>query len=179
MGTASQRPAGEIARWFAALFTAGAAAIHFAVIRDHFEEYWAFGLFFALSGWAQMLWALAIVRFAHRRLLLAGIAANIAIAVVWALSRTTGLPIGPNAGSAEPAHFIDALATAIELLAALATWVAIARAARMVRRTSAIATVAALSLVVIAATTTAMVLDAGHANTTHHQGGSHQKAPHR
>src|SRR6266508_3069940 len=37
----------------AALLSAGAAAIHFAVIQSHFEEWWGFGAFFVASGVAQ------------------------------------------------------------------------------------------------------------------------------
>ena len=41
--------------WWAAL-SVGSAAIHFAVIPDHLEEWWAFGLAFALLGWFQAVW---------------------------------------------------------------------------------------------------------------------------
>src|SRR5436309_8754168 len=34
----------------AALLSAGAAAIHFAVIEAHFEEWWGYGAFFVASG---------------------------------------------------------------------------------------------------------------------------------
>src|SRR4051812_368465 len=34
----------------AAAASAGAAAIHFAVISEHFDEYWLFGIFFLASG---------------------------------------------------------------------------------------------------------------------------------
>src|SRR5919204_5338320 len=40
----------------AALLSAGAAAIHFAVIQDHFEEWWGYGVFFVASGIAQLAW---------------------------------------------------------------------------------------------------------------------------
>ena len=44
----------------------GAAAIHYAVIADHLEEWWAFGVFFAAIGVAQLLWAALVVASPHR-----------------------------------------------------------------------------------------------------------------
>ena len=46
----------------------GAAAIHFAVIGEHIAEYALFGVFFALIGWFEALWAIAYVMRPTRRL---------------------------------------------------------------------------------------------------------------
>ena len=41
----------------AALLSAGAATIHLAVLKMHFDEYTLFGLFFVATGTAQLAWA--------------------------------------------------------------------------------------------------------------------------
>jgi hypothetical protein len=93
----------------------GAAAIHFAVIPDHFEEWWAFGLFFAILGWFQAVWPIAYVNRPSRRLAWIAIAVNLATIVVWAWSRTIGLPVGPEPGMPEGIGAADLVATGLEL----------------------------------------------------------------
>ena len=39
----------------------GAAAIHYAVVAEHFDEWWGFGLFFVASAVAQLVWAVVVV----------------------------------------------------------------------------------------------------------------------
>ena len=71
--------------------------------------------FFAAMAWLQLAWAVAIVVKPTRRLLLAGIIGNLVIAEVWLVSRTIGIPIGPNSGESEPAAFADMLSTILEV----------------------------------------------------------------
>ena len=92
-----------------------AAAIHFAVMGEHFAEYAAFGVFFSVVAWAQAVWAVGVIVRPSRRLLLWGLVGNALVILVWLSSRTTGLPIGPEAGAPEPAAFIDVLSTIIEV----------------------------------------------------------------
>ena len=37
------------------------------------------------------------------------------VILVWLISRTTGLPVGPEAGAPEPAAFVDVLSTILEV----------------------------------------------------------------
>jgi len=96
------------------VLSGAAAAIHFAVIGEHFAEYWAFGAFFLVLAWFQAAWAVLIVVRPSRSLLLFCAIANGAVLVIWLWSRTLGLPIGPEAGETEPAELIDVVATAAE-----------------------------------------------------------------
>ncbi len=83
----------------------------------HFREYFLFGLFFAIVTPLQIAWAVLIVRRPdNRRLLIAGGAVNLAIALIWLVSRTVGLPFGPEALQAEGIGPKDLLATWDELM---------------------------------------------------------------
>jgi hypothetical protein len=105
-----------------------AALIHATVAPAHFAEYWAFGIFFAVIAALQLIWAELARRGASPRILWAGAAANLAVALIWLASRTIGLPIGPDAGQAEGLGLHDLLATLDEL--GIATLVAIGLAGR-------------------------------------------------
>ena len=101
-----------------AILSTAVAAIHFAVMGAHFREFALFGMFFSIVAWVQALWALGVVGAPTRSLLLAGSLFNALVALVWLISRTTGLPLGPAPGVAEPVSFLDGLSTAIELVIA-------------------------------------------------------------
>jgi hypothetical protein len=107
-------------RYAAAALSVTAALIHFSVAPAHFGEYWGFGAFFAVVAVLQLGWAELVRRgTASERLLALGAAGNLAVAVVWLLSRSVGLPIGPDAGQAEGVGIHDALATLDEIGIAL------------------------------------------------------------
>jgi predicted branched-subunit amino acid permease len=99
----------------ASILSLGAAAIHFAVIGEHFADDALYGLGFALAAWFQALWAVLYAVRPSRRLALAGIFVNAAIVFGWVLSRTVGLPIGAAAGQPEPAGALDLVATGLEV----------------------------------------------------------------
>ena len=113
-------------RWTAVLaagLSLGAAAIHFGVIGEHFAEYPPYGVAFAALAWFQVGWAIAYLASPVGRVASAGALVNVGAIVVWALSRTVGLPIGPEPGELEPVGPLDLLASAMELaLIALLVW---------------------------------------------------------
>jgi hypothetical protein len=111
---------GAITLTAAALLSAGAAAIHFAVAKTHFEEYSLFGVFFVLSAIAQLVWAAFILFRPGRMVLLLSAVGNLAIAALWALDRIWGLPIGPEHWKPEPIGFADTTASGFEILVAVA-----------------------------------------------------------
>jgi len=112
-----RRPTSSYADLFAinlGLLSAGAASIHFVVISEHFKEWWGLGAFFATVGMAQLGWALLAVIVPSRRLIALGAIGNLIIVVIWAASRTSGLPFGPTPWQAEPIGFADLVATSLE-----------------------------------------------------------------
>jgi hypothetical protein len=98
----------------ASVLSLAAAAIHFAVIGEHLEEYRLFGVFFACVAWLQALWAVGIVVRPSRPMLFAGAAANLGLVVLWAVSRTVGLPIGPEPWQPEAVSLVDLVSSAAE-----------------------------------------------------------------
>jgi hypothetical protein len=99
-----------------AMLSTGAAVVHFAVIAQHLNEWWLEGIFFIAVALFQLAWALLVLLRPPVLAYLAGAAVNALVVVTWIVSRTTGVPVGPEAGEAEPVGFPDLLATAYEML---------------------------------------------------------------
>jgi hypothetical protein len=80
-----------------------AAAMHLWAVPDHLEEWWGYGAFFVVLALAQGLYALGLVRWPpSRAYFLVGVAGNLAVAILWLVTRTTGIPLlGPHAGEVE------------------------------------------------------------------------------
>jgi hypothetical protein len=113
----------------AASATAGSALIHFAVAPEHFAEWWGLGLFFVVCGQVQIGWALLLVRFRGRCMLAIGATGSLLLVLLWALSRTAGLPFGLDPGMPEPASLPDALSVLLEFATVAAcTWALVAPA---------------------------------------------------
>jgi len=98
-----------------ASLSAGAAAIHFAVIFEHFAQYALYGVFFLVVSWAQLAWAALVLWRPSRLWLWLGAAGNALVIVVYVASRTTGLPIGPDVGHPEQAGGLDVVSVVLEL----------------------------------------------------------------
>ena len=115
----AERPA--VARefaWVAATLVFAAAFIHSIETVEHADEHWTFGAFFAVITCLQALWAGAIFASDLRpRILLVGVAINAAAVGVWVISRTVGVPFGPDPWQPEAVGVIDTLCTLDELLA--------------------------------------------------------------
>ena len=108
--------AGESPVVAAALLSAGAAAIHFAVAKMHFDEYTLFGVFFVGSGIAQLVWPIWVLFRRWRPLFWLGAVGNALIAALWGVDRIWGLPLGPTPWKPDPVGFGDSATSAFELL---------------------------------------------------------------
>jgi hypothetical protein len=145
--------AGNTLVFAAALLSAGAAAIHFAVAKMHFDEYPLFGVFFVASGIAQLVWPLWLLLRSWRPLLLLAALGNALIVALWAVDRIWGLPLGPEHWKPDPVGFADSAASGFEILLVIACiTLLVHRPGRPLRRSSG----AALTLIV--ATVTALSL---------------------
>jgi hypothetical protein len=130
-GSRRPRPSGPVVAL--AIASAGAAATHAAVGPVHFREAAAFGVFFALAAASQAGWAVLLLLRPTRRLLVVGAVGNAGVLALWALTRTIGLPIGPEAWRPEAIGAADALAAQLEIAITLgASWL-LFRSAQSVR----------------------------------------------
>lgn len=78
----------------AVVSSTAAAGVHAAVGPAHFRELVLFGLFFAASAVAQITWSVAMVLRPSRNLVAAALVGNASVIVLWAVTRTVGLPLG-------------------------------------------------------------------------------------
>jgi hypothetical protein len=113
-----------------------AGAIHGLAGPAHFNEWWGYGLFFVFAATAQALLGLALLTDAinerdsgagwlraKARLYWAGILGNLAIMALYIVTRTRGVPLGPERGTVEPIAALDAASKAAEVvLVALLAW---------------------------------------------------------
>jgi len=90
-----------------ALCSGAAGAIHAVVTPEHFEEYALFGVFFL----AVTVWQMGVVVAALHRpspaLWTSTTLLTAAVLAVWVLSRTAGVPIGPERWTPEPTGVLD------------------------------------------------------------------------
>jgi hypothetical protein len=120
------RPRETYLRWSLAALSGACAVLHFAFMGSHFSEYWLYGLFFAVVGWLQLMWAVTVVVRPSRTVIAAGVL-NLIVVVAWALSRTVGVGVGPHASTTEAATFPDVLATVAECLIAFGSLALVTR----------------------------------------------------
>jgi hypothetical protein len=158
-GTATVRP--YLLGGLAAL-SVGAAAIHFAVVFEHFAAYALYGAFFLVISWAQVIWPAVLLWRPSRLWLWLGIAGNAMVIAVYVASRTVGLPFGPDLHNAESVGALDVVSCVLEfglIVGCAALLWRPSLADRPVARRGAVARAAALVAVpaaVIAATTAVM-----------------------
>jgi signal transduction histidine kinase len=93
----------------------GAALVHADVIDSHFQVSALYGWFFVVSAVTQLAWGLLAVWRLDRALLVWGAVGNGLIVLLWVVTRTVGLPIGPEPWQPETTGALDVLATVLEL----------------------------------------------------------------
>jgi hypothetical protein len=99
-----------IRRWLlgAAALSLIAALIHAWMGPEHFAEWWGYGLFFLGTAIFQAGYAVDLIREPRADRLWLGIVVNLGIIVLWAWTRTVGIPlVGPHAGDVEPVGLVD------------------------------------------------------------------------
>ena len=111
-----------------------AAALHAGLVDDHLDEWWGYGLFFILASLAQGVYGLVLFALPGRptrwdpahwrtfrlRLYATGVLGNGLVLVLYAVTRTVGIPLfGPAAGEVEPVDALGLATKAVELLTIL------------------------------------------------------------
>jgi hypothetical protein len=152
--------AGDLVRTVAGLFSLGAGVIHAVVMGAHFREFWLFGVFFLVVATAQAAWAAVVMIRPSRAVLMGGALLNLAVVAVWAISRLTGVPIGPDAGVPEGVGAIDLVATVEEVGAVVGAVILLAAPgalARPLREGVPVAAIGGLAALVAGITAAAVV----------------------
>jgi hypothetical protein len=102
-------------RVFLAAGLVGSAAIHAAVVPHHLSEWAAAGVFFVVLAAAELGLAMQVGARVRRGVLLAVAALSAGPLLLWAYSRTFGVPFGPEAGVAESIGVADCAAGLLEI----------------------------------------------------------------
>lgn len=136
----------------------GAGTIHLAVAAAHYREFPLYGVFFVSLGLAQIVWsALVVIRGLSRPLLLTAAVGSAGIAALWVISRTSGVPIGPEPWVPESVSFASVVATAFELMLVAFALLKLARPINLPGRWGRLGL--SIPLAVSALTIAAIVLD--------------------
>ncbi len=109
-----ERDPRDILRIALAFLSVAAALVHFAVIEQHFTEYWLYGTFFVAVGLFELVWAFLVVAAPSRLLYWASVIVNTLTIAAYVITRTVGLLVGPSAGETEKIGFGDLTATGFE-----------------------------------------------------------------
>jgi len=94
--------------------------IHVGAAVEHWREFHLYTLVFSCFAALQATWALLLLRGASRRVLLLGCALQLGIVVLWVISRTVGVPIGPEIWTPESIGVADVIATVGEWMTVIA-----------------------------------------------------------
>jgi hypothetical protein len=159
----------------------GAAAIHFGFAPDHFGESRFHGAFFFLAGWTQLAFGLAVILRPSRAVLRIGILLNVAIVVLWVVSRVAGMPFGDDPWVAEAVTFPDTLATVLEVLAIVGSYLLLTGGLerRALPRTAAVVGGIGVALALVGLTTASVApaLSGGHTHAASGVGHTHSNTP--
>lgn len=99
-----------------AALLAAAGGFHLAALPSHLYESAAAGAFFAAVALGQLVGAVLVATRPSSRTTVAVILGNVVVLAIWAVSRTTGLPVGGELGVREPLAALDGLAAVAEVL---------------------------------------------------------------
>lgn len=157
-------------RFVLAAAALGAGAIHLAFAPEHLAEWRPLGIGFVAAGVAQLIWAVVVATRDSARLLLAGGLASLLFIGVYVMSRTVGLPLGPEAFEPEAFGTADLLCCVLELPVGIAA-ILLARRPLALRRRLGLrwaAIVAASFVLVGSASTTALAASGEHEHSHEH-----------
>lgn len=145
----------------------GAGVIHLVFGPEHIEEYRPLGIGFLAAGVLQIVWAGAMAAGGSRRLLQIGGWGSLAFVGVYLMSRTTGLPLGPEAFEPEAFGAADLLCCALEVPVVMAAFL-LARRPDALRRPVGVRLGAVLAGVVVLIGSATSVAVAAPVHEHHH-----------
>ncbi|MDQ6928426.1 MAG: hypothetical protein M3159_07150 [Actinomycetota bacterium] len=99
------------------LALAAAAGLHLAAFPEHIAEGFLIASFFLVCAVLQLVAALMVRAGVGRRARQIIVLGNVAVIGLWLVSRTVGLPLGPDANVPEAISSLDALSFVAEIIA--------------------------------------------------------------
>jgi hypothetical protein len=148
--------------------SAGAAAIHFAMVPTHSEESTLLAVGFAVVAWLQAAFAVGVLVRPTRGLLLAGAVLNTLAIGAWVWSRLFGLPFGIGGGEIEAVESIDALCAVLEaVVVGAALWTTRAPSRTRNDRPAMVAAAGLSCVLVIGATSAVLAAPSAHEHGAH------------
>ncbi|MDQ1056578.1 hypothetical protein QFZ23_000479 [Arthrobacter globiformis] len=115
VGAGARTGARDLRQTLAAVALFGCAAIHLALIPDHINHWVVASAFFLTLAMAEIACGVLLLGRAGLNVLVAIAAAAVVPLALWAWSRTSGLPFGPNSNVPEPVGLADVAAGLLEL----------------------------------------------------------------
>jgi hypothetical protein len=91
-----------------------AAGIHLSVAPEHFDEWWGYGTFFLVVTAGECALVLLLALRPRSWVIQVGIWTSLATMLMYLVSRTSGIPLGPARGSVETVDLPGIAATAAE-----------------------------------------------------------------
>jgi len=143
-----------------------AGVIHLVMVPQHAQEALRTGLAFAVVGWFQIAFGVAVVARPTRTWIRIGILANVVFVLTWVLSRSIGLPDWTGDGGIEKTASVDALCVGFEI-AVIVGAVALLLAPRLIERWTRPALVVGLVIGGILVATTAVLASPSTATHAH------------
>ena len=100
----------------ASTLSLAASLVHLWVGIGYFQVWYGYGAFFLAAAFAQGLFSVALMRWPGPVVSLAGVFGNLAVVALYVVTRTGGIPVGPEAPrGAIDAGLLDMSTTAAEL----------------------------------------------------------------
>ena len=91
--------------------------LHLLATPLYFGEWLGYGMIFFTVAVLQVIYSMVLgVNPPQRTILWVGIAGNALIVVVWLITRTLGVPMGPMAGEVLPVDLLDGLTQVLEVV---------------------------------------------------------------
>jgi hypothetical protein len=101
---------------WAAILAIQTSQLHVTASSDHFSEWWGYGVFFAVVALFQFFGGLALLWSNRRDLLWFGLLGTGFVLLIWIVSRTAGIHIGPESVGPEPIGLLDSLCALLEAM---------------------------------------------------------------
>ncbi|HEY9472240.1 MAG TPA: hypothetical protein VIS06_00145, partial [Mycobacteriales bacterium] len=89
------------------------------------SEWWVAALLFTVVGAFQIIWGVAALNENRRPILQLGVVVNVVAILLWVVSRTFGLPFGPEPGQAEDVDVLSVACVLAELAVIAGTCLAV------------------------------------------------------